>query len=582
MKDGYGAPHIKAYTSLGEITERIVDFAYKFSQKGDDVCQIRIESDIMDLPDAPIYQEGVEFTIIWGYIAEAEKQKRLVVIRNVKVGYTEEGISLDLLLTDKASLIKTNSSKRVYNKKSVKNINDDVASRNGLVGEYNWKYEAPKSGSLLAASTTLPTATYQPNPDIRVYDSLPQANRSDYEILKEAADNDPSGPYEIVGRDNKIIVQKPNFKQAPIKTYKWKGEDGELLQFVPESKEYFAGSGSMGITSTTVNPKTKTFEESTITEGNNGVETKLSDQIASPNYDDQDDGPGILSQFAGFLSDVVDDFTNALNNSFSTNDATTPTKRPTPVRDDGVLLEKNGVKFRKLDNTDYIEGGDKSVNPVKDLGFDNTKKDIWQGRTFRYGTYNTESQSFLNLSKFNTAAVDKTATITKKPYIPTYLTGQHSPSIEEDHKKASGKASSVQHKKSMDKNPATARVVGNVIIESGKVITIEGVALKFAGNYYIQECTHRMRPGDYFFIEMEFRRNAIGRVKKQSKNTVDVSTKYQKRGNKLEVNSSKGPLENTPTKKKIESTDSSKPNPLLDKYKFKDTPRGFENNGILP
>lgn len=542
MKNGYGSPYIKAFTSLGEITDRITDFSYKFSQKGDDVCQIRIESDDANLPDLPIYQEGVEYTLQWGYIGETEKQNRTIILRNVKVGYTEEGISLDLLFTDKASLIKTNSSKRVHNKKSVKEINEDIANRNGLTSQL-----------LLAAPTGLSTPVPTPGVVLRVYDTLPQANRSDYEVLKEAADNDPNGPFEIVGRDNTITVQKPNYSQAPIRAYKWKGEDGELLQFVPESKEYFAGSGSMGITSTTVDPTTKTFEESTVTEGNNGVEEKIAEQISTPNGDHEDDGPGIISQLAGYVSETIDDIGDMFNQAFSWNNPETPADKKIPIKNDP------SVKGKELKTVQNNEGGDKSYNPIKDTGFDTYYKEKFAGRTIRYSKYDTEAQSYVTNTGFNVAQVSTTRTISRKPFIPTYLTSQESPSVENNSKEAAGKQSAVQHTKALEKNPATARVVGNIIIESGKILTIDGISKKFSGNYYILEAVHRMTPGNYYLIDMELARSGTGRIPKPGINTIDTTSKYSKAGNKIKVNTQQGPSTNKPTGKTLSSSPAETP-----------------------
>lgn len=566
MLNGYGAPYVKGLTSLGEVQNRIVDFAYKFSQKGDDVCQVRIESDDQLLPDLPIYQEGVEYTFVWGYISETQTQRRLVVLRNVKASYTEEGVSLDLLFTDKASLTKTNSSKRVYNGKTVKDINEDIGARNGLVTDYLWDYRS--SAGLLAAPTTLPTATYfpGPNPDLRKYETMPQANRSDYEVLKEAADNDPSGPYEIVGRDNTITVQKPNFNQVPLRTYRWKGEDGHLLKFTPESKEYFVGSGHLGISTTSVNPKTKTFEHSLITEGNNGMQTKLNRQVASPNYD--------KNQYR--------DFNNSNNGvNGEANNAGTPTARPNPIRDDP------SVRSTTLNTVAHNSGGDRNYDPT-DEGFDNTQQDVFAGRQFNYRIYDRNRPAFA--TKFaNITAIDNTATLSRIPDIPSFLTGQHSPTIEDDHKKASGKAASVQNKKSLEKNPATAKVVGNVILESGKVITIENVAGKFSGNYYIQECIHRMTPGSEYFCDMEFARNATGRVSRPNANSVDTASTNNRptttgsnatsnNSTNSQVNTAKGPEINKPKTKTPEVRPADKPNPLLDKFKFKDFPKGTQFN----
>ena len=568
MKNAHGSPYIKAYTSIGEITERIVDFTYKFSQKGDDTCQIRIESSDQNLPDSPLYQEGVEYTIIWGYLGESEKQKRLVVIRNVKSAFSEEGVSIDLLLTDKPSLIKTNSSPRVYNGKTVSDINNDIANRNRLISR-----TLDEKGNLLSARTTLPTATTLPG--MRVYETIPQANRNDYEVLKQAADNDPNGPYEIFGRDNVITVQKPNFSQKPIRSYKYKGEDGHLLRFTPESKEYFAGSGHLGVSSTSVNPKTQTFENSLTTEGNNGVETKLNESISTPNYDSDDDGPGVVSELMGFAIDVLNDFGDLLNDAITpSNDPTKATKKPVPVtRFQDPSFNQSPRTIAKVD------GGDKSVNPIKDESFDIYELDKYGKKALRIGFYNTESPSFVNQAGFNTAQVATTSVQVKRPLIPTYLTGQHTPSIEDDAINASAKAAAVQHKKSLEKNPAEAKVIGNVLLESGKVITIENASKKYSGNYYIQEATHRLKENEYFYVELQMARNAMGKIGTNPINTVNVNTKYQKRNNELEVNDEVGEESNESPKKTIQELDAQKAL-NLNKFKFKDTPKGFEYSGL--
>ena len=572
MKQGYGSPYIKAFTSLGEVRDRITDFSYKFSQKGDDVCTMRIEGDDELMPDFPIYQEGVQYTMIWGYIGETESQKRLVILRNIKVSYTEEGIALDLLFTDKASLIKTNSSKRVYNKATVKDVVQDVANRNGLLavgttGPTSTPNAPPTNSNQTTANPEDSggvtqifndfvdgvfdyfgiNSLFDDDTQLRQYETLPQANKSDYEVVKEAADNDPSGPYEVVGRDNALIVHKPNFNQKPIRSYKWKGEDGHLLRFTPESKEYFVGAGHLGIGVTSMNPFTKVATETVVTEGNNGMTHKLAPVIATPNYDNKDDG---TSSTAG------------------TNDASTPTKKPTPVKEDPA------VKDKKLRTIATNEKGNKAYSPQKQLGFEKERKETFKGRKFVFTDFSPASD--IKADKLSAAT---SPLVTPVPYTPTFLTGQHTPSTD-DEKNATGKAASVQNKKSLEKNPANAKIVGNVLLESGKVLTIEHIAKKFSGNYYVNECTHRINPGTEYYCDLELVRNAQGKISKPGVNTTDASNKYSKRGAKNEVNTQTGPEDNQPKTKTVPSKPADKPNPVLQKYKFRDTPGNTGNNAF--
>jgi hypothetical protein len=569
MDRGYGAPFVKAVTSLGTIQALITDFSYKFSEIADDLCQIRIESDDHLLPDQPIFQEGVEYNVIWGYIGDTVYQKRLVVLRNIKVAYTEEGISMDLLLTDKAALIKTNSSKRVYNNKTVFEIAKDVGKRAGIAVDYLWDYKA--NAGLLAAPTALssplpdpdqngpptsyepinyfnperivdlpsPVAERAPNKDIRKYLAMATANRSDYETIKDAADNDPSGPYEVVGRDATLTIKKPNFKQKPLRTYKWKGEDGHLLQFTPESKEYYVGPSHLGVSTTSVDPKTKTFEQTTTTEGNNGLETKLDYSIGTPNYDNEHDA----------ASDG------------KANNASQPQSKPVPVNNNS-----GGLTFTSAQGSpktlQEIYQGDKSYNPNKVLNFTQPKKSQFANKVFSYTKYNSNSDDFVNSAGFNVTAVSTTATEIRVPNIPMFQSAVNSPTIEDDHKKASGKAATIQSKKSAEKNPATAKVVGNVILESGKLITIDHVAIKFSGNYYINEATHRLNPESGYFVDMSFVRGATGKLPFLGVNTVPASSKYKELGNELSINATKGDEKEEPPKVEIKTTSANKPPPV--------------------
>ena len=70
MKYGYGSPFVRVYTSVGEVTENIVDFNYKYSQEEDDTCQITIQTKDNNLPDRPEFQENVILKVTWGYIGE--------------------------------------------------------------------------------------------------------------------------------------------------------------------------------------------------------------------------------------------------------------------------------------------------------------------------------------------------------------------------------------------------------------------------------------------------------------------------------------------------------------------------------
>lgn len=531
MEQGYGAPYIKVYTSLGEVTSRVTDFTYKYSQEQDDLCQIRIESGDPNLPDYPEFQEGVILKITWGYLGEKKKKSREVIIRNVKAAFSQTIISLDLLCTDRVSRIKFTSSKKVHNNATLKSMANEIALRNGC----GLNMDGGGNGDSVTATNVRQTAylgkdgNYKEAIDnvlvaktltYRIFDTLPQANKSDFTILKEAAENDPNGPFEVTGRDNILSINPINTKQNPIRNYTWAGGNGELLQFTPESKNFPRSQGAMQISTTGFNPKNKTAFDTQHNEFTNGT-SKIG---VVTDYSPRFTSSGLASDNKGVPpADVIVGPDKKLRvkkvPAKSSGNSNTPNadKPQTKIQPDIRTL----TSTRKApNNAEQLPGDDFQLNSADVFGDINvTKKD---NGLLAFGTLNTESIAYKNSLGNFTTAVSTTAVIKPIVLLRAIDYNQHVPT--EDHSAdEANKGANKQIQNGLDKNPATAKVIGDCDLESGKVLTFFNASKKHSGNYYIKECTHRIVPNTDYYIDLTMSKNAVGRTGSESPITLAVN-----------------------------------------------------------
>lgn len=532
MKDGYGSPYIKVFTSLGEVTSRVVDYTYKFSQKEDDLCQIRVESGDPNLPDYPEFQEGVILKLVWGYLGETNKLSREVIIRNIKAAYTEKIISLDILCTDRASRIKDTSSKKVHSG-TLKEIANSIAVRNGLglnmdgggnndsltaTNVRQTAYLAKDGNFKDAIDNTLvaKTITY------RFFDTLPQANKSDYNILREAADNDPNGPFEITGRDNIISIKKIDTSQKPLKSYTWSGGDGELLIFTPESKGYPRGKGSKQMSSTGFNPSNKTafdLRHNEFTNGQSkiGVVTSYSPRFTSSGLSNAPEiAPSVDVTVGEDKKLRVLKVPKDSSNANSTINAGKPISKTQP---NTSAIDSNTQKPKNIE----VAPSNSTYSPNEADGFGDTYVAKTDNSLLAFGTLNTESTAYKNSLGNFTTAVSTTAVIKPIALIKSIDYNSHIPNEEHAVDDAEGKGKNKQTQNALDKNPAEAKMVGSWDLESGKVLTILGASKKFSGNYYMWEAIHRVTPGYAWVVDAKMSKNALGKTGAESPITLPVN-----------------------------------------------------------
>lgn len=534
------APFIKITGFDGKVLQdRITDFNYLYSEEEDDVCELTIESDNPKLADEPAFLEGKSLTVTWGYLdSKTLVNTRKVYIFDTRCNYTEQGIKLTLICHEKFAITKTDTAKN-------KNINGGLSSQNvtkillsnevldniditdenqttvykmldaatrgknnkldprqkSLISESQSSYAKANNAvdeSNRAKGLPSPNRDSSDSPRLTSTDegllvTLFNGSNSTYRALKDFFDKQPGGPYVIDSRDDTVTIRTRNFASEAIREYVYKGEDGELLSFTPETQNRSKAKTSKNI-------KVVSWDSS----GKEAISQKSTQSENTQSY-------------------PIQNIWNASPVPFSPEWVQQKQSEGRQLRVVGPEARKVGIKEWKT----Y----DPSVE--EDQGSD------------RYNRYETNdgrvvySESLITnvgVERVTPFGVrDGTATT-----LPDYIrykerqpeTGPAKTLVRgsDDPGNARAFADNRRTNDELDTNPATASVVGNPLLESGKQVKITNVATKHSGKYYIKSVRHKIDSQGYI-TDIESMVKGLG-ISGESKKNVKSSTPQNDKANK--------------------------------------------------
>lgn len=570
MPKGYAAPFVKVFTSAGEVTEKVTEFVYKYSQEADDTCQIRIEALDRFLADRKEFQEGAILSIIWGYIGEEKSMARKVAIRDIKASYTAKTIALDLLCTNLATTLKNNSNKRIWKDTTLKEVASKIAADQGLILEIDDGSSVIRSGEAETSQfkedgnfTTARSSVANPH-QFRIHSEWPQANDSDHQALQKMSDLESNGPWEVTGRDDKIIIRKIALSSKSVRTYTYADGSGELIDFFPETKAMTKKSGTVNINVNAFDPENKTAIELDANESNSYTPA-LADQISEPSANrwgrlmattgiSATAGsiiPGVGTVVGGLvglgaqgvfeLADIAAG--GKLYGNLGDQPETASPQAGAPVQipsSNQTNLADNLVKkFNTADKE--VKNQNQPVDPKTtpenkpEVGKD--KVVVTDQVVVPFREINTANKSFFE-EGFNKTAIDETAVkLIGKSTAIDFSKAEHT--VEDNAKDAHAAGSNDQAKKALEMEPAKLKVVGDPLLESGVILTVNGIAKKYSGNYYVIECTHDVLRGSGYLVTMELKRNAQGNTGHSSPDKTSV--KLIRSGSSLVLSPNKQP-----------------------------------------
>jgi hypothetical protein len=272
--------------------------------------------------------------------------------------------------------------------------------------------------------------------------TIPQAGKSDKQVINDAAKRTKGGPTIVETRDDRITIKKRSYNQPPYRAYEYGGSDGELLDFKPETKNKPAGGSAASMAAagwSALNKNYFTAAADPANPANNASLAKALKLKRDYEYYQKAGGGGKIvgkrEQYIGMMPGVVE-------------------------------VNSNRPQFDKT-----RKHGEPMVAKIKI-----TVNDALSALTNAINEYTGKAKD-QQRDVYNALGVNPESAFTD--------------------------ASNKQQSNELKMNPATIQTWGDPNIETGILISIVNASQKHSGNYYIMKSTHYVDKSGGYITEMD-------------------------------------------------------------------------------
>lgn len=514
--------HIPKSGKEKELTCRVERLNYVYDEEGNDCATIIINELDHDAPDKAEWQEDAKLRVKWGYI-HGNSAERLVYLKDLKWEFTKAGRKLTLQAYEKGATTKQTKSKGLYTDTDLPTLIQKTAEKHALKAYV----QVPlKPGETASQPLKLAIAKYlndtDPNSrftkarnlareadqvsgggrsylsqqimsdlqfDFSKKTNVPQANKTDAHLLKEEGLKEPGGEWLAETRDDDIILKRRDYNKKPYKTYIYEGGTGELLSFTPETKNKSKLGAAVNAMFSFWDQKSKEFMQ-----GMAQANAELMDQKMIYLSKWMRDS-GLIPKAYLLKPKKREDLTGLIINNFtgvSSSDENSVLSVYQKSLSKIILSEDKLIQGEEIkDKNDVVGTIYIPLGGVPDKN---------------YGTTNPVD----NLRRPDLVAQrEVTGEELKKMVTEAELTATgsvHSVTAESE-EEAFAKANNPRENSDIKRNPALALIVGDPLIETGEVITFQGLGVKYSGNYYNIKCTHTVEPQSGYTTSIELARN---------------------------------------------------------------------------
>ncbi len=513
MKNGYGAPFVSVVDGEDKhIRALVVSLKYSYRQEGGDTCMIKLRSANTSLVDLAEIQHGKKLVVKWGYIRGQASPERTVYIIDSEEAFDEKGVMVTLKCFPRAEYMKMVERNLIAPGSNIDEVAYTLAKASGV--EYTGtEDEYALRGGLNRKPITQNddgtennaidnTAVYRH----RHYDLVVQAGIKDYSQIEKMKAAEPGGPWDLVARDDTLVMVKRDFSAPPERYWRWKGGDGQLLKFKYSSNNRDKLSKATNVEVSEWNGESKTFKEGNFN-STTDTNTVLGEQQPT-------------SVRSSTLSQAVDDsgapFKDVILGTI------------VPGYASGRIAEETIKYFNGEDDPDglndefYLEEGEREAedldepsNPLK--GYASTSIDS-SGRVWY-----TPFDGTPTVDQFGGDLPDDVGELKNldrivpfNAIVPLDLSTKiisTDPDASDDRGGAGNAAAlgdNERAKAAMEIHSGSAKMVGYPSTMSGTIISILGVGVKNSGNWYILEATHVVEVGKAYLMDTKLLRNGAG------------------------------------------------------------------------
>lgn len=489
-------PYFRITTLSGVALTNVTKFSYKFSEEEDEKCTFTIQSDNPFICDDPNLQEGKRLEVEWGFIDGQVSKRRVVFIFDTSPEYNNEGITLEITCHEKFVLAKMDAATN-KNSKQLKDV--PVLFSTQVISNIRLEIEKGNDELLRLIETDKLNldinSAYSQNNNGDILVSYYNGNHSTFKTIRTFLDKLPGGPYVIDSRDEGVIIRTRDFKQDSLLTFSYnKAQGSPILSFKPETKNRTNKSGSEEIKVTSWDPAKKTAVTQ-VSSANDKGKVKLANgkslDFSKVNNPSNKNIPDVIKK--------ANDYYNKTSK--------------TVQEMGGIPVNKEKKEPSKLQG--IVKGNQQATNAGKDLQKYKDKLIIGEGKLKDQTIYklylgkdygSNPAIRGVTVARDNTAVAKTVTDIVLEDSKP----GKNVISPESA-ARAKALADNERSENELNNNPATATMEGEPSIETGKIITILGVANRHAGNYYIMDCEHTIDDNGYITNITKMTRQGINK-----------------------------------------------------------------------
>lgn len=217
---------VEIINSKGEpedITEKVSSFSYEDAIEEDSMLKLNVFSDFAkELADDSRFSTGATLQFQFGYLQGQISKVHKAKITDISHNYAQN-VTMSITALDVGNIIKKATSTRIWKGKTSSEIAKEIADSWGMA--------------------------FETDPTTKVWDNLPQGNKTDKQLLSYLAERETDGDYINFIRNNTLYFVKRGLGKTSAVTYTY-GED--IISFKPSFKESSA-SGSAAKSKVVVN-----------------------------------------------------------------------------------------------------------------------------------------------------------------------------------------------------------------------------------------------------------------------------------------------------------------------------------------
>jgi hypothetical protein len=468
--------------------------------------------------DEAYLKTGAKWVITFGYL-NGPTSTRIVYLFNDKVSYSKDGLEIDLVLKPRAAILNgvtskatsqttqefINESSRNFGINTKTFLNDIAYNR---AGNYQPASARDRTETSVAAfgfnrgiqpivginsegratlsligteGDNLGTVQLQSNFNDILNTSvtfgrgtkdfgkrkITQGLGSDYKTIAESVNQESGGPYDIIRRDDDLIISKRDYSTAPIKVLKYMEHDGLLLSYIPESKGYGAGVAASVRTSYYEGETKTNFSEDVTPENLDNLTGNIVPTTLNPTFSSSRDNTETYVQSVGFRNEV-----NAI-----------PKLNPETGE---LLIEIIDPEGKSLANVNAGRDFNKLLSTRVNFG----------------RKYDSLIQNFRSKVSYLQGGEDQL-----KDFANAFM-GDVTDEFDPEGNVARANALNQMMKQMEDKHPSEIETVGDPSLEAGRVVRMEGVAYVHSGNIYITQARHVINANNGYRTILTNARNA--------------------------------------------------------------------------